>query len=148
MKNFYKAEYKNEISLRSTANIYTSATFYEASETTFHSRVDLAGKATKWTGVVAAVVPAVQITAAEYKEIQKAQKAAWALVVAERQAEFASNNIEIMFFLELENSVKLPADAAGSSRSVIGIKETFASRGFLAESQIADLIAYKAKEGA
>ena len=144
MKNFYKAEYKNEVALRSTANTYTTATFYDAADTTFHSRPDLAGKATQWTGVVAAVVPAVQITAGEYKEIQKAQKAAWALIVAERQAEFAVNNSEIMFFLELQDDVRMPADSAGSSRSVLGLKDNFANRGYLAEGQIADLIKYKA----
>jgi hypothetical protein len=143
MKNFYKAQYKNEVSLRSTANAYTTATFYVETETTFHSRPDLAGKATQWTGAVAAVVPAVQITAAEYKEIQKAQKAAWALVVAERKTEFAANNSEVMFFLDLSDDVKIPSGLYSTTKAW-GYKKDFATRGYLNRGQIADLLAYKA----
>jgi hypothetical protein len=143
MKNFYKAEYKNEVALRSTANTYTTATFYDAADTTFHSRPDLAGKATQWTGVVAAVVPAVQITAAEYKEIQKAQKAAWALVVAERQADFIANNSDVMFFVELADDVKI-STGINSTRLAVGFKKDFATRGYLSNGQIEDLMAHKA----
>jgi hypothetical protein len=143
MKNFYKAEYKNEVALRSTANTYTTATFYDAADTTFHSRPDLAGKATQWTGVVAAVVPAVQITAAEYKEIQKAQKAAWALVIAERQADFIANNSDVMFFVELADDVKI-STGLNSTRTALGFKKDFATYGYLNNGQIADLMAHKA----
>ena len=143
MKNFYKAEYNNEVSLRSTANYYTTATFYDTAETTFHSRPDLAGKATKWTGAVAAVVPAIQISVSEYKEIQKAQKAAWALVIADRAAEFAANNSEVMFFLDLADDVQIQSGAYSTTKAW-GFKKDFAARGYLGKGQIADLLAYKA----
>ena len=143
MKNFYKAEYKNEVALRSTDNSYTTATFYDAADTTFHSRPDLAGKATKWTGEVAAVVPAVQITAAEYKEIKKAQKAAHAKLVVERQKDFAERNCEIMFFLELEDDAVVSTHLYSSTKAY-GFKKDFQTYGYLNKNQIADLFAYKA----
>jgi hypothetical protein len=141
MKNFYKAEYKGQVSLRSTANAYTTATFYDSSETTFHSRADLAGKATQWTGAVVAVVPAVQITAAEYKEIQKAKKAAGALVIAERQSEFAANNPEVMFFLDLADDAVIPSGLYCTTMA-LRYKKDFATFGYLGKGQIADLLAH------
>lgn len=93
MKNFYKAEYNGKTYLRTSANEYTFATIYDFTiiggrwadsgvGVTFHARFDLAGK--KMNGCFAAttIVPVVQITAAEYKELDKAAKAEYAAQAA------------------------------------------------------------------
>ena len=141
MKNFYKAEYKNEVALRSTENVYTTATFYDLGDVTFHSRADLAGKTSKYMGIVVATVPAIQITAVEYKAIKKMQKDAYAVLVAERQKDFAERNCEVMFFLDLADDAVISTGLYSTTKAW-GFKKDFATRGYLGKGQIADLLAH------
>lgn len=75
MKNYYKAEYKGHTFVRTSARDYTNATIYVFEDGTtyasWQSRPDLAGKRLNGYRDATAVVPAIQITAAEYKATVK-----------------------------------------------------------------------------
>jgi hypothetical protein len=106
MTRYFKAEFDGYTQTRSTkSNEYKFATFYAHGYTipTFHSRRDLAERQ---NGAVA-VVEAIEIEVAEFKELTKINKKIVAEIRAERKAKYLAANPIIASLYDLDQDTIL-----------------------------------------
>jgi hypothetical protein len=122
MTRYFKAEFDGYTQTRSTkSNEYKFATFYAHGYTipTFHSRRDLAERQ---NGAVA-VVEAIEIEVAEFKELTKINKKIVAEIRAARKAEYLAANPLIASLYDLDPEIILEQTKWSTTRVAEFTKE-------------------------
>jgi len=122
MTKYFKAEFNDQIHLRSSkTGEYKYAAFYstKGGTPTFHSRRDLAERQ---NGAVA-VVEAIEIELAEFKELTKINKKIVAEIRAARKAEYLAANPLIASLYDLDPEIILEQTKWSTTRVAEFTKE-------------------------